>query len=72
MLGGMGMMAIKMLVGPHYLAEMMECVAEKPTEAGQAVRAIFLFKLPTHPKSSHYESLSAEYREYLKIKEGES
>lgn len=66
---GIGMISVKTFISPYYLAEMMECVAEKPTEAGQAVRAIFLFKMPSHPKFSHYEGLSKDYRKYTVLKD---
>lgn len=52
----------------YQLANIIEEVAEYPTEYGQTVRAVLIFKYSEGPKTKHYEYLSEQYRKYLKIK----
>lgn len=61
---GCGFFTIKLLLSPYYLAEMMETIAEKPSEAGQAARAVLIFKSPNHELRQKYENLSTQYRNY--------
>lgn len=52
----------------HQVANIIEEVAEYPTDYGQTVRAVFIFKYNEGPKTQHYEHLSEQYRKYLKKK----
>ena len=49
-------------------ANIVEEIAEYPTDYGQAVRAVLIFKNNEGPKTGHYEELSEQYRKYLKKK----
>jgi hypothetical protein len=46
----------------------IERVAEYPTDYGQTVRAVLIFKNNEGPKTKHYEELSTNYRKYLSLK----
>lgn len=55
-------------VWPFYLANMVEIVAEDPTEYGQVIRAVMIFKNPKGQKTELYEQLSENYRHYSYVK----
>lgn len=55
-------------VWPYHIANMMEILAETPTDYGQTTRAVFIFKFNNGPKTQYYEKLSDEYRKYLQAK----
>jgi hypothetical protein len=59
---------IKLAVQPHFMCELMETIARKPTEAGQVARSVYLFKCPKHPSTKEFERLSREYKKYMKLK----
>jgi hypothetical protein len=55
-------------VWPFHLANMVEIVAEDPTEYGQVIRAVMIFKNPNGQKTKLYEQLSENYRHYSYVK----
>ena len=71
MMLGVGLGGITLGVKPYYVSEMIDSLAETQTEAGQIIRATFLFKMPKHPLKDHYEQLSAEYRVFAAQKRKE-
>jgi hypothetical protein len=68
---GVGFAGITVGIKPYYVAEMIDSLAETQTEAGQIIRATFLFKIPNHPDKERYERLSAEYRAFAAQKRKE-
>ena len=52
----------------YRIANIVEEIAEYPTDYGQAVRAVLIFKYNEGPKTDHYEKLSDQYRKYLRKK----
>ena len=66
-----GFTGVTLGVKPYYVGEIMDSLAETQTEAGQIIRATFLFKMPKHPSRDHYEKLSAEYRAFAAQKRKE-
>jgi len=68
---GLGFTSITMGIKPYYVGEIMDTLAETQTEAGQLIRATFLFKMPKHPNKEHYEKLSEDYRAFTAQKRKE-
>ena len=55
-------------VPPYFDTILIEKVAEYPTDYGQTVRAVLIFKNHEDPRTQHYEELSSKYRRYLTLK----
>lgn len=68
---GTGFGGITLGIKPYYIGQIMDGLAETQTEAGQIIRATFLFKMPKHPNRDHYERLSEEYRAFAAQKRKE-
>jgi hypothetical protein len=51
-------------IWPYYIANIIDIIAETPTEYGQTIRAVLIFKSPSAAKTHHYEELSENFRKY--------
>lgn len=56
------------LVPSYFETILIEKIAEYPTDYGQTVRAVLIFKNHEDPRTQHYEELSSKYRRYLTLK----
>ena len=51
-------------IWPYYHANIMETLAQRPNDYGQAIRAVFIFKFPEGAHTKEYERLSDDFRLY--------
>lgn len=56
---------------PYFAANIVEELATEPTDYGQIIRAVFIFKYPEGPHTEQYEKLSEDYRKYKFIKQAQ-